>query len=181
MSGKKRTPQVIYEWTGEVMRPLAYHKELAAREFEPGKRYKLIEFNERSEVTHDHFFATVTAYWQHWPENYERELPSADHLRKHALIRTGHYIQTVMAHPSVQAATFYVSQFKQYVDYAEGSIVAGANGVATVMRIAKTQKKNVMEAEEFQKSKQDVLEFCASVTGVAPEDMKREAKKERAA
>lgn len=178
MSG--RAPQVVFEWTGTVMRPLAYHADLCARTFEPGKRYKLIEFSERSRETHDHFFATVAGYWQNWPERYERDLPSADHLRKHALIRTGHYLQSVMAHASLEEATAYVRDFIRYVDYAEGSITS-THGTATVMRIAKSQRKQVMDAAEFQKSKQDVLEFCQAVTGISPEQMLREVKKGAAA
>jgi hypothetical protein len=180
MAGRTQAPQVVYEWTGEVMRPLAYHEDLCAREFKPGKKYKLVEFSERSRETHDHFFATVAGYWQNWPEKYERELPDADHLRKHALIRTGHYIQSIMAHASLEVATSYIRNFLRYVEYAEGSITTTAAGTATVMRIAKTQRKKVMEAAEFAKSKQDVLDFCAAVTGVAPEDMAREVKKGRA-
>lgn len=174
---KKRTPQVIYEWTGEVMRPLALHRELCAAEFSIGKRYKLIEFKERSHETHDHFFSVVSGYWHQWPESYDRDLPSADNLRKHALIRTGHYIQSVMHHASVEAATAYVRDSLRYVDYAEGSI----HGATTVMRIAKSQRKAVMDATEFQRSKQNVLEFCQAVTGIAPEDMEREIKKGAAA
>lgn len=181
MSASSRAPQVMFEWTGEVMRPLAYHTDLCARTFEAGKRYRLVEFSERSRETHDHFFATVVGYWQNWPEKYERDLPSADHLRKHALIRTGHYIQSVMAHDSLDAATAYVRDFIRYIDYAEGSIVSTANGTCTVMRIAKSQRKKIMDAAEFQKSKNDVLEFCQSVTGIAPEQMAREVKKGAAA
>lgn len=177
MAAQQRTPQIIYDCTGDGLKPVARHRDLFARLFEAGKRYLLIEFNERSRDTHDHFFATVTGYWHQWPENYERELPSPDHLRKHALIRTGHYIQSVMAHASAMTAAAYVRDFLHYVDYAEGSI----SGATTVMRIAKTQRKKVMEAVEFQKSKQDVLDFCQAVTGIAPEDMEREAKKGAAA
>lgn len=177
MSGDDRAPQIIYECADGAMRPLAYLKDLFDRTFKPGKRYKLAEFRERSRQTHNHFFAAVQGYWENWPENYERDLPSADILRKHALIRTGHYVQAVMAHQSIEAATAYVRDFIRYVDYAEGSITSTALGTATVMRIAKTQRKDVMDDAEFQRSKTDVLEFCASVTGIPPEQMKREAKK----
>lgn len=177
MTGPDRTPQIIYECAGGVMRPLAYLKDLFERTFVPGKRYKLTEFTPRSRETHNHFFAAIKGYWENWPEKYERDLPSADILRKHALIRTGHYVQAVMAHQSIEAATAYVRDFVRYVDYAEGSITTTALGTATVMRIAKTQRKDVMDDAEFQQSKQDVLEFCESVTGIAPEQMKREVKK----
>lgn len=179
--GKALTPQIIYECTGELMRPLAYHYDLFTRTFESGKRYQLIEFRERSRETHDHFFATVAGYWHNWPENYERELPSADHLRKHALIRTGHYIQCMIVHSSLEAASAYVRNFIRYVDYAEGSIASTVNGTATVMRMAKSQRKNVMDDKEFARSKNDVLDFCQAVTGIPPEQMKREVKKGGAA
>lgn len=177
----KRAPKIIYECTADGMRPLAFHRELFAREFEIGKRYSLIEFDERSPENHNHLFMLITGYWHNWPENYPRELPSAETLRKHALIQTGHYIHAEMAHASLEAATAYVRDFLLHVDYAEGSIVSTPNGTATVMRIAKTLKKKVMEAAEFNKAKADVLDFCQSVTGIAPEQMEREVKKGAAA
>jgi hypothetical protein len=176
-----RAPQIVFEWNGEVMRPLAFHRDLCARTFEPGKRYKLIEFSERSRETHDHLFTTIRGYWRNWPEKYPRELPSEDTLRKHALIQTGHYIQSLMAHDSIDSATAYIRDFIRYIDYCEGSIVSTESGTATVMRIAKTLKKSVMGAAEFQKAKTDILDFCQSVTGIAPEQMEREAKKGAAA
>lgn len=181
-----RAPQIIYDWTGEVMRPLPFHLDLCLRTFESGKRYKLTQARQRSRESHGHYFAVVTRYWENWPHGYERKFPNADQLRKHALIRTGWYVQIVMAHSCSESAVHYVTTFKRQIDYAEGSIVTTERGTATVMRVAVTQQllgdDGVgMDDEEFQKSKQSVLDFCASVTGISPEQMGREVKKGAAA
>jgi hypothetical protein len=181
MSGRDRAPQIMFECTGEVMRPLEYHRDLFARTFEAGKRYKLMEFSERSPETHNHYFKAVSRYWDNWPHDYERALADREQLRKHALIRTGHYVQIAMAFESIEAASQFVATYKRSVDYTEGSLIANKDGAMAVMLVAKTQQKDRMDAGEFQKSKQDVLEFCAAVTGVSPEQMLREVKKGAAA
>lgn len=181
MSDRRRAPQIIYDWTGEVMRPLPFHLELCLRTFKTGKRYKLTEFSERSPETHNHYFKAVSRYWDNWPHDYERTLADREQLRKHALIRTGWYVQVAMAFESIEAASQFVATYKRSVDYTEGSLIANKDGAMAVMLIAKTQQKDRMDAAEFQKSKQDVLEFCAAVTGISPEQMLREVKKGGAA
>jgi hypothetical protein len=168
---KKQTLRPVrFTWTGDAMQPVEAAKPICAQ-FVPGQRYALVPYDERSHKTHDHYFACVHKAWQNWPEDYPRHLTSADQMRKHALIATGHYDQSVVACESNEAAAAFVRDIMRSVDYAEGSIA----GTVVVLRLAKTQKKNVMGAAAFQQSKEDVLNFLSSVLAVDVTTLAKEA------
>jgi len=133
----------------------------------------LVPYDQRSDKTHDHYFACVRAAWTNWPEDYPRRLANVDQMRKHALISTGHYDQSAGAYKSVEEAAAFVTTIMRAVDYAEYSIVDNV----VVLRIAKTQKKRAMGAAQFQQSKEDVLDFLSSVIGVNVTTLARQAKR----
>lgn len=169
-----RIKPIVFTWDGERMIPLSRFQSLCQKQFTAGHRYTLAPG--RSQISHDHFFACVDKAWQNWPEDYPRPLASADHLRKHALIQTGHYEQSVGHFGTNEKAVEHVRMFLRHVDYAEYSI---AEDVA-VVRVAKTQKKAAMNASEFQQSKEDVLGFLSSVLRIDVTTLSSEAKRDAA-
>lgn len=58
--------------------------------FVVGKRYRLVEHEERSRKTHNHFFACVSEAWQSMPDHLLDEYPSPEHLRAKMLIKAGY-------------------------------------------------------------------------------------------
>lgn len=165
---------LICEFDGEAYRPVTSRGlEIARAQHGSGERVTLIEYDPRSRTSHDHFFACIRGYWQNWPEDYSVAIANEDQLRKHALIRTGHYDESACAFESDEAAAAYITMMTRSVDYAEFSSFAEV----VVVRIAKTQRKKAMGAALFQQSKADVLDFLSSVTGVAVTTMATEAKR----
>ncbi len=166
---------VRFIWTGTAMVPFEGFRPLCERQYVVGDRYVLVPYDPRSRLSHGHYFACVQAAWENWPETYPRHLADADQLRKHALIATGHYDQSTGVHKTADEAAAFVATIMRAVDYAEFSIA----GTAVVLRLAKTQKKRVMGAAQFQRSKQDVLDFLSSVLGLDVTTLAREAQKRR--
>lgn len=164
---------VVFEWDGENMATLARFTALANAQYVVGERYALIPYDQRSRVSHDHYFCCVRAAFQNWPEDYPLELPTEDALRYHALIQTGHYDQIIGSYETPAAADASARDLARRVEYAEFSVFENV----AVLRFPKTQKKKVMGAALFQKSKQDVLDFLSAVLGLDVTTLQAEAKR----
>ncbi len=81
---------ILFQWTGEAMAPYGRFAREADAQFVIGERYRMTTVEERSAKSHAHYFACVTDAWANLPEEYEGRWPTADHLRKYALIKTGY-------------------------------------------------------------------------------------------
>lgn len=169
---KKKAGPIVCTWEGDGFKPLSGRALDVARDaYAPGERVALVPYDQRSRLSHDHFFTCVRGYWQNWPEDYEIAIASEDQLRKHALIHTGHYDESACAFSSSAEIAHYITMMTRAVDYAEFSTFDNV----VVVRIAKTQRKKLMGAAVFQQSKQDVLDFLAAVVGVDAATMQTNA------
>src|SRR5271169_4002875 len=63
-------------------------------EFGDGEIVTFERHEERSEASHDHFFAWLEEAWLQVPENLMSEYPTVESLRAKALIRTGFFHET---------------------------------------------------------------------------------------
>lgn len=110
----------------------------------------------RSLVSHNHFFSTLNDIWLSLPERYGDRIPTAEHMRKWALIRTGYRDERTIACAS-EAEARRVAAFVKPMD--EFAIVVVNEATVTVCT-AKSQSTKAMDKVEFQKSKEAVLDYC---------------------
>ena len=148
-----------FRWDGDAMVPLNPH--LADRQYVVGMVYRLVPMEERSEASHRAFFAAVNDAWRNLPEAMADQFPSADHLRKWALIRTGYRNERSIVTGS-KAEAERVAAFIEPMD--EFAIVTASGPVVTVWT-AKSQSMRAMGKVQFQKSKGDVLDLLAGMIG----------------
>jgi hypothetical protein len=115
----------------------------------------------RSRQTHNHYFAAINDAWENLPEKISGEFPSPEHLRKYAMIRTGHCITHKMLaannKAAIEAATFIM-------ELDEFALCEVAGNVVTVYR-AQSQSFRAMGKDVFKKSKEDVLGFLSQLIG----------------
>jgi hypothetical protein len=160
------------EWNGEAMIPAnSLWASRADRQFVVGEVYKMVEHNDRSENSHNHYFAAVKNGFDNLPDDLRGDYPTAEHLRKKALIKCGYRNERDIVLSSKADAERVAAFMRPADDY---SIVFNVECVVREWT-AKSQKKSAMDAREFQKSKQDVLDFIAQLLGVQPEDLARSA------
>ncbi len=148
---------VVYEWTGEAMKPWKRFDNLAKSQFTAGDHYRLEEVTERSMKSHNHFFAVVHDAWENLPEIYGQEFPSSEHLRKWCLIKNGFYNIEKWVLISEDEAVRFATDCRQKDDFAVVKVIENIVNIAT----AKSQKArgpDKMPPDEFQKSKQAVLD-----------------------
>lgn len=163
-------PPLMFQWDGEAMRPASkYWGRQADEHFVVGERYRLVQEAERSIISHNHEFAWLEEAWTNFRDDalYE-QFPSSEHLRKYALIKTGHCTMKQHPFPSVAEAERFRLGLKDEID--EYALVLRREAVVTVYR-AVSQSKRKMGPAMFQKSKQDILVFVGDLLGVDPETL----------
>ena len=115
----------------------------------------------RSAESHRFYFAAIADAWANLREDVAATLPSAEHLRKWALIQSGYCAMTKLAfktNAEAIAACAFISALDTYAE-------CGVNGTVAVIRRATSQSMKAMGKEEFQKSKEAVLAVISQLIG----------------
>lgn len=86
-----QTLPLLFQYEGDgIFQPASsFHARSADKQY-VGELYKLIEHHDRSDNTHRHYFASVKNGFDNLHDSMHGEYPTAEHLRKKALIRTGY-------------------------------------------------------------------------------------------
>lgn len=141
----------------------------ACEQFKAGERYALVEHQERSSKSHAHYFAAVHEAWANLPEHLAERFPTAEHLRKYALIKTG-YCNTSQLPCASKKAALDAAAFVRPTD--EYSIVT-VTGTIVTRYTARSQSYRSMPHGEFQKSKDEVLSLISSMIGTSPSELEK--------
>lgn len=159
------SPPTVFMWDDEaqVMRPS--HPKLASQRFEAGAAYALVEHEDRSQRSHDHFFATVAEAWSNLPEDLAARYPTPDHLRRNLLIKTGFFTSRDFVARS-NAEALRLAAFIRPTD--EYAVVVVTNCIVTEYK-AKSQSLKAMGRADFQESKDRVLASAAALLGTTTE------------
>ena len=158
-------PPIVFTWRDGTMTPMARFSRLAERWFTSGHAYRMMvmeEAEERSQRSHNAYFAAVHNAWQNLPEHLQLAFPTDDRLRKYALIKTNFC--------DVKHLT---GDAKRHIAVDGYAIITHENGVTTVYT-AKSQSYRTMGKAEFEASKKAVLDFLADMVGVTAEQLMKE-------
>ncbi len=153
---------LYYYWDGESMRPLPRFISLANKQFVVGEKYRIVEEQERSQVSHSHYFASLTEAWRNLPEHLTDRFPSAEHLRKYALVRAGYATERSIVASNPHDALNIGAFIRPSDPYA---VITVKDCVVTVYT-AMSQSKKAMGHKEFTESKRVVLEIVSQLVGV---------------
>ncbi len=160
---------ILFDWDGEAMIPRS--QSAADRQYVVGESYRLAVHEPRSVNSHNHFFAAVNEAWRNLPEHLAERHPTADHLRKWALIKAGYRDERVIVCANAAEAQKMVAFVGAMDDYA---IVVRQHDVVTVFT-AKSQSQKAMGKKAFQESKQDVLDVLSDMVGVTSQELQQNA------
>lgn len=152
-------------WTGRSFEPLnRFHNVLNAA-FGQGEIVTLEQVHERSKASHDHEFAWLDDVHATLPDSIAANYPSAEHLRKSALIATGWcHVRDYPCSSRAEAQRWAANLRAEADTYA---VVIVRDDVVRVCT-AKSQARNKMKAADFQASKVAIIDYIASLLGVAP-------------
>jgi hypothetical protein len=164
---------IAFQWDGESMVPLKRFQRLCDKQYVIGEVYPLVPTEERSRATHNHYFASLHDAWLNLPEEIASDFPTEEHLRKYALIKAGFCKKREAVFSSVDDALFAAAIVKPADEYAVVEVLGRVLRVYT----AKSQSMREMGKEDFQASKQAVLDVVAGMVGVSPDDLATSAGK----
>lgn len=157
--------------TAQGFIPMGRARNLYHAHYGEGEVLMMAPVEERSIASHNHEFAWLKEAWVNLPENLAEQFPSTEHLRKRALIDAGFYTEQIIDAGS-NAAALRVAAYARGED--EFALVI-VRGPAVVVRKAKSQSRRAMGKEDFQASKQAVLDTVAAMIGVTPEALTQNA------
>lgn len=151
-----RMPPMLFDWDGTAMVPQRRFHNLVNASFTVGEAYRLEPQEQRSLVSHNHYFKTLNEIWESLPERYGDRIPSVEHMRKWALIRTGFRDERSIVCASKAEAERVAAFVKPMDDFA----IVVAHEASVLVYTAKSQSMKAMGAKEFQRSKEAVLDYC---------------------
>lgn len=155
---------IAMQWDGEVMVPASpFWAARANKAFAVGETYRMAEHHERSQASHNHYFAAVNEAWKNLPDYLLAEYPTAEHLRKKILIQCGYADERSIVLASKQEAQKVAAFVKPADDY---SIVVVRDDVVRVYS-AKSQSLKAMGKADFALSKQAVLDKLDDLLNVS--------------
>ncbi len=154
-------------WTGSTFDPLPRFIKTIDAAYGLGEVVTLVPHEARSQAGHNHYFAAVHEAWLNLPEGYGDRFPTADHLRKFALIKSGSRDERSIVCAS-KAEALRLAAFVKPMD--EFAVVTVSEAVVTVYT-AKSQSQKAMGKQAFQASKEAVLGVLADLIGVTPEQL----------
>lgn len=157
-----RSSPIYFRWDGDCFTPSSgIARRLCDERFTVGEVYPLEEVHARSGASQGHYFAVLNQIWQSLPERFASDFPTAEKLRKTALIKTGFHTVTQHVCKSAAEATRLAALIRPYDEY---QIVLVEGVVVSVYR-AMSQDHVSMDRKQFQASKEAVLNWCADLVG----------------
>lgn len=168
-------PPLTFQWDGEAMRPVGRYAKEADRHFVIGQTYRLEEATERSEISHRHEFAWLREAYANLPENVALHFDNEDQLRKFALIQTGWCEREEHVYPTKAEALRQAATIRRHKT--EYCLVVVRDAIVTVLtaRSQRTRGAGAMNKQDFNASKQAILEYVSGLIGVSPEGLTRNA------
>lgn len=158
-----------YEGEGEFKPASPYWARRGDLIFTIGAVYELSEVQERSLISHAHYFSAVNEAWKNLPDEMFDKFPSAEKLRKFALIQCGYHDSHSLVCRS-HAEALKVAKFMGPIDEFSAVVV----NAATVTRMtAKSQNYRSMDRKTFQESKDKVLGYLANMIGTSPAELSK--------
>jgi len=158
-------------WENGLLRPLQRFHNVLAAEFGDGEVVTLERREERSGPSHNHYFASVNEAWKNLPEHMAERWPTADHLRKWALIKAGYRDERSIVCASKAEASRVAAFIRPMDEYA---VVTVREAVVTAYT-AKSQSMKAMGKQDFQASKDAVLGIVSELLGVTPDQLRKAA------
>lgn len=148
------------------MAPLHRYHRVCDKQFVVGETYMLENIEQRSSVSHKHYFARLNDLWHSLPEHIAPLYPSVEHLRAYALIQAGFCDVRTMTFQSKRIAEKVVA----FVKPSDPFSIVDHRGATVMVFSPKSQSTHAMDKEEFGRSKRAVLEIIENMVGVTKDD-----------
>lgn len=179
----RRAPLIRMIWTGQSLIPDGNYAVAQAHDRLGEGEVVAVDIDpERTTKNHNHFFTCVNTAWQNLPDGL-KDAPyatSADVLRKHALISTGHCDTDMVTVGDGQSAEKVAAFVSRMAVRLHGYAITHAEGGLVHCYTPHSQSLKEMGNHRFKQSKTDVLSWLANLIGVSVQQLSESAKREAA-
>jgi hypothetical protein len=170
--------QLVFQWNGTAMVPTERFTTLAKNQFVEGAFYVLQPHDEVSHRERGFYHASVKAAWDNLDADAVARYPTADDLRKWALIKSGWRVENFTVCGTAKDA-LKLSAFVK--DHLQRQSVVAVSGNVVSTYVARTQKVGnpelgYMTTEEWKQSNQDVLDILSQDIGVTRKVLEKEGR-----
>lgn len=162
---------VLFTWDGESMVAQRRFQSVCDKQYAVGEVYSMIPQEARSRASHNHYFASIEAGWLNLPDHEAERFPTAEHLRKYALIKSGFADERSIVCAS-KAEAERIGAFIKPMDHYAIVVVREAT---VKVYTAQSQSNKAMGKKVFQGSKDAVLDVIARLVGVKPAELQQNA------
>jgi hypothetical protein len=163
-------PPMSFRWMGDCMVPLRPRD--ADRFYVVGEVYRLVEHQDRSQASHNHYFACIAEAWNNLSDDWAARLPTPEHLRKHALIKAGYADKETFVASSKAEALRIAGFIRPPADH---YVIITVDGPIVTRWTAHSQSQRAMGKKTFEESKQAVLRICAELIGTTQQALSAHA------
>ena len=166
-----RPRPVLFVWDGDVMTPLPRFRQLCDKQFAVHEEYALSIVENRSQASHNHYFAAVADAFSNLAEEFNGQFPTPEHLRAWALVQCGYSTETDTVCDSPAEARKLGAVIRRYSPYA---IMKISGNVLKIFE-PESQSHAAMKKERFEASKADVLALVSGMARTTPAELKKNA------
>lgn len=171
MKRPHRPRPVAFIWDGNVMIPLPRFKRLCDEQFAISEEYPLMILEERTQASHNHYFAAVHEAYLNLAEDYAQEFDSEDDMRKWCLCKEGYCTKEQYVLNTAGDAM----QMRDALKKQEGYRIVRVNGNVVTVWYPLSQSRPAMKKQMFEDSKAAVLARAASMARTTPAELKKNA------
>lgn len=169
----RRPRPVFLRWDGDVFTPEPSFKHYCSRDYVVGEVYPMLPVEERSQASHNFYFAAVAEGFNNLTEENAKRFPTREHLRHWCLVQCGYCSETHYALANSKEARKLAADIRRMSEYAVISIRKDT----LIVWEAESQSRAAMKKEMFEKSKQDVLDMIGSMARTTRPQLEKEAKR----
>lgn len=169
----RRPLPAFLKWTGEAFVPEPGFKNLCAAQYAVGEVYPMLPVEERSQSSHNHYFAAVAEGFNNLSEENAKRFPTSEYLRHWCLVQCGYCSETNYVMANSKEARKLAADVRRMSPYAVISI----RDNTVIVWEAESQSKAAMKKDPFEQSKRDVLDLIASMARTTPAQLYREGRR----
>lgn len=166
-----RPRPVVFVWDGDSMIPLPRFKRLCDQQFAVHEEYPLVILEERSQASHNHYFAALTEAWRNLAEEHAVKYPTVEHLRADCLVKAGFCQETDYVLADKKEARKLAVDLRKMNPY---SIIKVSDNVVKHFE-PESQSRPAMKKDRFEDSKAEVLSIAAAMARTTPAELKKNA------
>lgn len=169
---KKRRPRpIVFVRVDNHMVPLPRFQRLFDEMYAINEEYPLLPMEERTQASHNHFFAALHEGYLNLAEEFAQEFDSETHLRHWCLCKAGYCTKDKWVMNTAEDARKLRDALKSKD---RSTIISVKDNIATVYT-PMSQSRPAMKKQEFEDSKLAVLELVASMARTTVTELKKNA------